>query len=184
MGSGCTLVRERVDWRKWSSVCKLQSIKIAAIAGRNLKYSDCEQIEGFSDTQLHIMLAVKIVWSFLSFKLLKIHICRLSYDEVVFYLASFVYSHKLVIWLIALQLCGLCILHLVVLNCASPWSPHVYMHTCVLIAGDYLTMVSETIGEKRIVLPVLIPSLVSRAIIFYKNLIIFTIKNYEVHSLC
>lgn len=36
-------------------------IKIAAIAGRNLKYSDCEQIEGFSDTRLHTMLAVKIV---------------------------------------------------------------------------------------------------------------------------
>lgn len=129
-------------------------IKIAAIAGRNLKYSDCEQIEGFSDTRLHTMLAVKIVWCFLSFKLLNIHICRLSYAEVVFYLAVFVYSHKrVVIWLIALQLCGLCILHLIVLNCASPCSPHVCMHTCVLIASGCLTMVSEAIGEKRIVLP-------------------------------
>lgn len=46
--------------------------KIAVIAGRNLKYSNCEQIGGFSD------LAVPVVWSLLASKLLKIHSCRLS----------------------------------------------------------------------------------------------------------
>lgn len=45
-------------------------------------------------------------------------------------------------------------------------------------------MVSEAMGGKMIVLPVLLPILVSRAIIFCKNPMIFTNKNYNFNSLC
>lgn len=55
MASGFTSVRERVNWRKCIFIVQVAEesiaggLKIAGFAGKKFKYSNCEEIGGFSD---------------------------------------------------------------------------------------------------------------------------------------